>query len=86
MSVTSRYNLHFQKAFNKVPHQILINKVKIQWYRNQYNKMDRAMASRQDTKGSQRVLVDGEVSNWKPVLGGVPQGSVLGPLIFIIHQ
>ena len=39
--------LDFRKHLIKVPHQ-----VKIPWYRNQYNKLDRAMASRQETKSS----------------------------------
>ena len=32
----------------------------------------------------QRVVVDGEVSNWTPVLSGISQGTVLGPILFLI--
>ena len=36
------------------------------------------------THRRQRVIVDGEISNWKSVLSGVSQGSVLGPTLFLI--
>ena len=34
------------------------------------------------TQRRQSVIVDGEISNWKSVLSGVPQGSVLGLILF----
>ena len=37
------------------------------------------------TDRRQRVVVDGEVSNWKSVLSEVPQGSALEPSIFLTY-
>ena len=37
------------------------------------------------TERQQRVVVKGEASNWLTVTSGVPQGSLLGPLFFIVY-
>ena len=65
--------LYFQKAFDKVQHQRLLLKLKAHAIRDGiFDWIEQWLTDRR-----QRVVVDGEVSNWKSVLSGVPKGSVL---------
>ena len=69
------------KAFDRVWHTGLLAKLQkvgvtedlLNWFRDYLNNR------------KQRVVINGQCSSWGSVLAGVPQGSVLGPLMFLIY-
>ena len=73
--------LDFSKAFDKVHHQSLLVKLENYGIANNTHKWISSFL----TNRSQKVMVDNALSSALPVLSGVPQGSVLGPLLFLIY-
>ena len=73
--------LDFQKAFDSVPHLRLLNKLQ------SYGVSGKLLAwiAAFLTNRKQQVVLDGCHSEWTDVVGGVPQGSVLGPLLFLVY-
>ena len=72
--------LDFQKAFDKVPHTRLLLKL------HSYGIIGPILAFVYHylTNRKQRVVINSSYSMWVNVLSGIPQGSILGPLLFTI--
>ena len=71
----------FKKAFDKVPHNKLLMKVQALGIQGCLLEWLKAWLSER----KQRVHVHGSYSEWVNVISSVPQGSVLGPLLFLIY-
>lgn len=72
--------MDFQKAFDTVPHRRLLSKIKSYGF----NKSMVDWIEDFITGRTQRVRIDGEVSDEETVISGIPQGSVLGPFFFLV--
>ena len=74
--------LDHKKAYDSVPHKKLICKLKDYWIPGNLLLWLMDLLHQR----TQKITVEGTNSNWCRVISGVPQDSILGPLLFIIYN
>ena len=73
--------LDISRAFDRVWHEGLIHKLKQNGIEGEMlNILSIFLAERE-----QRVIIDGKFSSWANIEAGVPQGSILGPILFLVY-
>ena len=78
---TDNIFLDFSKAFDKVSHRKLLQKLNSYGFRGQSHSLIKSVLSSR----TQAVVMDGDRPFPCKVLSGVPQGTVLGPILFLIY-
>ena len=73
--------MDFVKAFDKVSHNKLICKLKEYGINSSINQWIESFLHQRQ----QRVACKGEMSSWAPVRSGIPQGSMIGPILFLVY-
>ena len=71
----------YTKAFDKVPHKKLIRKLREYGINSSINQWIESFLHQRQ----QKVVCKGEMSSWVPVTSGVPQGSVIGLILFLVY-
>ena len=74
--------LDISKAFDKVWHEGLLYKLESLGISRKLLNLFRSFLNDRH----QRVVLNGQLSDWAPILAGVPQGSISGPLLFLIKS
>ena len=81
LTVDVRGVLDLSKAFDKVWHDGIIFKLKAYGVEGELLSLIKNYLENQE----QGVVLNGQTSEWRKIMSGIPQGSVLGPLLFLIY-